>query len=362
MLSICDGHYIIVDMKNEATTVSSCLQQLRTLHAVSEADFVIVQTSADDRSADGCLTILVGNHRPPDLPVEIKDGRVTLAAAHRIVATRGSAAPDGLVLFADYVPPASGEALAEGNVNFVDAVGNINIHLDDGVHIWVQGKKPNPIRPGQRGLGSAAYQVLFGFLAKPQLLDESVRKIGDATGASKGTAANMIQWLEEHQYLVQFGRGRRLTRPDTLLEFWLAGYRATLRPHWLIGRYRTAATAPDELERVIEHELSDFGDTPWAWGGSAAASRLGGSYRGKDTILHIRNPPADLAPRIGASPAKEGNLQVLHAPAPLFLQGVVPRTAHPLLIYAELATTPDPRAIEAALHVRQTQLAEGHLG
>lgn len=351
-----------MDMKNVAATMDRCIDQLRTLRAVTAADFMPTQDPTADNSADGHLALSMGGHRANNLRIETRVGRVTLAEAHRIVAIHGGAAPDGLVLFADYVPPACGNALAEGNVNFVDAVGNINIHLGDDVHIWVQGKKPDPIRPGQRGLGSAAYQVLFGFLAEPRLLDESVRAIGKATGASKGTAANMIQWLDERRDLVQVGSAWRLTRPDALFEFWLAGYRATLRPHWLIGRYRTAATAPDELERVIEHELADDDDTPWAWGGTAAASRLGGSYRGMDTVLHIQNPPADLAPRLGASPAEDGDLQILLAPAPLFLKGAVSRTAHPLLVYAELATTPDPRAVEAALHIRQTQLAEGHLG
>jgi len=140
-----------------------------------------------------------------------------------------------------------------------------------------------------------------------------------------------------------------------------------LRPRLLIGYYRAAEKDPKELERRIERALELPGETQpdiqwtddwagrentWAWGGTAAAFRLTGHYRGDQTVLHMDHPPADFARRLQLLPARTGELALLAAPGPLAYEGATLKTVHPLLVYAELLAGRDDRAREVAAEVR----------
>lgn len=93
-------------------------------------------------------------------------------------------------------------------------------------------------------------------------------------------------------------------------------------------------------------------------GGGAAAIRLTRFYRGAETVLHVPHWRADFPRQLKALKAHDGPLVVLRPLEQLALEGVVPRTAHPLMVYTELLATGDPRAREAAADIQRKYLAE----
>ena len=84
--------------------------------------------------------------------------------------------------------------------------------------------------------------------------------------------------------------------------------------------------------------------------------RLTKHYRGEETVLHVDTPPADLANRFRALPAQGGPLTILRLPGQIGFEGILPRTAHPLLVFTELLTTGKERAREAAQKIRERYL------
>lgn len=66
-----------------------------------------------------------------------------------------------------------------------------------------------------------------------------------------------------------------------------------------------------------------------------------------ETVLHLARPEHDLPRRLRAPPGSEGALIVLHTPVPVALEGPLPHTAHPLLVYSELVAAGDERSLNA---------------
>jgi hypothetical protein len=84
--------------------------------------------------------------------------------------------------------------------------------------------------------------------------------------------------------------------------------------------------------------------------------RLTKYYRGEETVLHVSEPTNDLLKRLRALPANDGPLVIQRTPAKIAFEGSVPRTVHPLLVFAELMATGNPRARETAMDIREHHL------
>ncbi len=325
-------------------TLRSCADRLTALPFVNAVDIL-----GDDDGALDCRVVVHTPRGDYQLAAEVQRTALSYALVDRslsAVAGRGSAmAP--WILFAPYVSSGMGTYLAERGVNFIDAVGNCRIQLDDAYVAQVEGRKP-PRRPVlQEGIRAPGYQVLFALLARSALLGGTVREIAAAAGVGKTTAAKMIRRLREEQLITPADHGHRLLRPDKLVDRWLIAYQDIVRPHLFAGSYRTADADPAALVNRIEGILEEQG-IAGVWSGGAALDRITGWYRGRSTVLHLPEIPSGIAPLLRALPAREGDLTVLRLPGPVAAAGIAFRTAHPLLVYTELATRGGERAREMA--------------
>jgi hypothetical protein len=292
--------------------------------------------------------------------VEVKAGPLTRAVAADLLSRVDRRSANNLLVLSEYVPPAIAQELADHGVQFLDAAGNQHVTIGDQYFVRSSGKRPpRAASPEHKSTQPTGYLVYFALLADPKLRTAPVRTVAAAARVSKSAVANAIARLEAQKILV---RGRaKATWVDTraLLERWLVGYSEVVRPRFLVGGYRAQELDPIALEKLIEAQMPV--DTAWAFGGGAAAYRVTGHYRGESTVVHVAEPPADLSRQlrvVRVDSNQKPNLVMLRAPAPLLLQGVTARTAHPLLIYTELLYTGDERAREAAAEIRETQLRE----
>jgi hypothetical protein len=344
--------------------------RLRELPFIRDVRIRLQPDQARDYRADAALTLTApdGDH---ECLVEVKRTHLTYANADYLLAMWRNTQPTNLwtenqaplhpqrpqwMLFAPYVPRKIGQHLAEGGANYIDLEGNCRLRLGERYIAAIEGRLPERKELEGRGLRAAGYQVLFAILARPELLDEGVVRIGDLAGVGKTTAADTLEKLEREEFLTTIQNRRRLVRPGALLDRWLVGYADAVRPRLLIGRYRTQDKDPEDLEQRVEDVLGN--EPEWAWGGGAAAMRLTQHYRGATTVLHVAKVHADFRRRLRAQRDADGPLVVLKVPGRLAFDGVLPRTVHPLLIYTELLASGNERAREAALELRQRYLGE----
>jgi hypothetical protein len=215
--------------------------------------------------------------------------------------------------------------------------------------------RPAERRPQKsRGTGAPGQQVLFALLIQPDFLNAPVPTLAMAAGVTPAKAADRIVQLQREGLMHEGGDRNRLKTPRRLLDLWVKDYESLVRPKLLIGRYRAATADPAALEHLIESTLED--DTSWAFGGGAAARRLTGFEHGPETVVHVQQPGPDIAKLLRLPRAADGPLILLRAPGPLAFKGAMPRTVTPLLVYAELLSSGDKLAREAAGEIKRKYL------
>lgn len=348
--SFSKGHYSIPDMKHP---YDKYLLQLRKLPFVREARILkranpLLDTTLKLRTPTGTHLFLV----------ELKRTHLTHALADLLVTRRGKDQANRII-FAPHVGRGIAQHLAGNRANFIDLAGNCYIEIGTKLLAMVEGRTPPPQPARGRGLGVAGHQVLFAILAKRDVLNQPIRQFAKCAGVGKTAAANVILKLEE-EGLIGIGKGKhrlRILNRDQILERWLVGYVNIVRPRLTLGHFRTADPDPDKLEARVEQRLT--GKVEWAWGGGPAAFRLDHYYRGTETILHTTRELKALPELLRALPDRNGFLTVLLLPGPIAFEGILPHTVHPLLVYTELVTSNDKRAIDAAKRIEKRFLLNG---
>jgi hypothetical protein len=240
----------------------------------------------------------------------------------------------------------------------VDRVGNVHLNLGDAYQILILGRRDIRPEPASRGLGPAWVKILFMLLADPAAAGGTVRAWADAAGSGRTAAAEARQRLIGAGILARRrGRDYAVIDQKKLADEFVEGYGRILRPRATIGRFRPAETATGRLFRqcgvaATHHEIG------WAVTGAPAAYALQRFYRGEQIPILVSHATPDFQRELKLAPDLAGPVTLLRA----FGRHCVWRTvgtlpvAHPWLIYAELIHQGDPRALEAADHLREEYL------
>ena len=258
------------------------------------------------------------------------------------------------IVLTPYVNRQAAADFRQLGLNFMDSVGNCWLEIAGSYLANVEGRRPPQRPPGSRGLGVSGYQVIFGILAAPEILQEHVRHIASEAGVSKTITSDALRRLQGEGIIATTRSGRRVLEPKRLMDRWLEGYASLVRPRTQVGRYRTVHADPPSLEKAVEAVFGPH--EAWGLGGTAAAARVDDYYRGQHTVLHLRDWDDDLQRRLRALPADDGPLIIFRTPGAIAYRGLVPQTVHPLLVYSELLASTDPRAHKAAAELRERLL------
>lgn len=285
-----------------------------------------------------------GRHR---VAVDLKRTHISQEMAARLVA---SAKPPPRLVLAPHVGRPIADRFEQAGINFMDLAGNCYISLNGGQYIArVRGQRAAVPPTAQKGMRAPAYRALFALLAKPALAAAPIRELSAAAGVSRQAATDIRGRLAEMGIIFKKHRGFgwHPNRVDDAMDLLVSGYATTLRPAMMVDRYRTRDADPAKRELDLMRVLRK-GRCHFQWGGGAAADRLIHHYHGPLTVMHVKNPPTDLAARLGALRDPQGPLVVLGYPGPCGEHGETPDTAHPLLVYCELLVEGSDRARETA--------------
>lgn len=240
------------------------------------------------------------------------------------------------------------DALRAAHIDYADRAGNA--HLEFGpVLIDVRGRSdhvplPPPPTADANLFSTKRMQVLFVLLTWPEIADMPVRAIAHAAGTSVGITQSTLDIMKETDYLI----GRSLHRRDELLDLWAVAFRGSL-----LSKIRTAA-----FEGAVE------GWTPppgYLVSGEAAVEDI----RQPQTLtIYTESFDPMEAVRNGWRKSDEPNIYVRRKfwTAPrgaafgnqhsAFKKSATP----PLLIYADLLTSTEPRQTEVAQSLRSRHL------
>ncbi|MHA7133608.1 type IV toxin-antitoxin system AbiEi family antitoxin [Oerskovia turbata] len=254
-----------------------------------------------------------------------------------------------LIFLANRIRPSMARWIRERGGWFADGVGSAYVRAP-GVVIDVDGR---PLTSGHtsassgrrtRNLVSAGRaQVVFALLTWPELVERSMKEIGEASGVSSSLAHTAMSLLEQEHYLS--ASSRRLERRHELIDLWAAAYPFGLARSIELGRFVGDPTP---------HAWADLGRRVYA-SGEYATERLSGP----DLVLYA---PALETRAIAQSrwrrpePREQANIIVRRA----FWKDPDERGREPgvdvaprLLVYGDLLASNDPRQREVAAAMRE---------
>jgi hypothetical protein len=253
-----------------------------------------------------------------------------------------------------YVNPEMAERLRKLEIAFIDTVGNAYLNVPP-VYVYVKGNRPP--RDLQTPTHARAFQttglkVVFAFLCRPTLAAAPYREIADLANVALGTVNWVIRDLKTLGFVVEVQKGRRrLRNRRQLLDRWIAAYPEQLRPKLVIGRFRAAQ--PDWWKAAAP---LDRGKT--YWGGEVAAAYLTQYLRPELVTVYCREAPQEVQLKNRLRPDPNGETELLRVFWDRTLDYKDRALVPPILAYADLMGTGDPRNIETARLLYEQGIAE----
>jgi hypothetical protein len=302
--------------------------------------FLQVENLDNTKYPDGLVQIAHQNMQW-HLAVEVK-ARVT-----RATAGMGKLDPlnrqEKVLLITEYITPPIAELLKDLNIFFIDAAGNAYLN-EPPLYVFIKGNKPQltlKVEPRKRLFKPGGLRIVFALLNNPDMANKPYRDIAQAADVALGTVGWVTRDLKEMGFLLKMGKGhRKLMNLENLFKRWVEAYPEQLRPKLI--RERFEATKQDWWKGINITEYGAF------WGGEVAAAKLTDYLKPAKVTIYTNEPFGELVLRNRLRKAGQGDVEIL---TPFWNfghefanQGIAP----PLLVYADLMATGDPRNIEAA--------------
>lgn len=319
------------------------------LSKIADINIKIEHYSNTIQEFDASGTLIINSKK---IPLAIKLAvSPTLAM---VFLTRNSQIQEQKLIVAYYVNPAMAEKLIAQGIWFLDVAGNAYINHNP-IYIYVKGNKPlekPATRPISRAFQITGLKVVYALLCNPELVNAPYREIAQTADVALGTVGWVMTDLTQLGFIVDMGRGgRRLRDKRRLLERWVIAYPEKLRPRLEIARYK--APLPNWLQTVDLHDFQAL------WGGEVAADKL--THYLKPEIITIYLPEQQktkffIKNRLRKDPA--GEIELLKTFWDINDDTNKPSLVNPILIYADLIASGDPRNIETAQIIYDQELAE----
>lgn len=243
----------------------------------------------------------------------------------------------------------------ELDVPFIDTAGNAYLKLP-GLFIFVAGQKldtANDAKTAEGGLATTtALRVAFGLLCRPELVNATYREIRNATGVALGAIGPILAHLRKRGHLTGNRRKKQLqlTQPDRLLDEWVTNYPTHLRPKLRPRRFQ--ANDPMWWKNVRPQDFNAY------WGGEVAAARLTRFLKPATATLYLEpdpqaNPVTPLVAKHRLQANRKGDIELLEKFWQFPNDRGTPDTVPPILVYADLVATLEPRNLEVAQLVKE---------
>jgi hypothetical protein len=235
--------------------------------------------------------------------------------------------------------------------NFIDSAGNAYINLP-GLYINISGQPRPPQSHAVRerkAVSTAGLRVIFALLTQRELIHGNYRAIAKAANVSLGSVGNVLADLKNRGFIYdnsQEEHKRRITDFRRLVEEWSTYYPAVLRPKLNVRRF--SAKDPQWWQNAHLNQAKAV------WGGEVAAARLVPNFKPAIITVYVSGNPDDVIVDNRLQLDVRGNVEILE----MFWDKATESesvnnsgTANPILIYADLMATADPRDREIAKQI-----------
>lgn len=265
------------------------------------------------------------------------------------------------LLVAPRITTETAEQCRELDLQFIDATGNAYLR-GPGLFVLVKGQRPIErdelllIGPEGKRAGTATHlRVIFALLCKPKLLNAPYRNIVQIAGVALGTIGWVFFDLTGRGFIAGGKRkgDRVMLERRKLIEEWITNYPIKLRPKLNPRRFK--APKPDWWKEL---DITQYGAQ---WGTEVAAEKLTGYLRPNTVTIYLHKDKGQrnltkFVAKNRLRPDVNGDIEILDAFWNFDDEQPMAQTVPPLLAYADLMATLDPRNIEAAKLIHEQYL------
>lgn len=265
------------------------------------------------------------------------------------------------LLVAPRITTETAEKCRELDVQFIDTNGNAYIH-GPGLYVLVKGQRTKADDDltgaainAPRGGTATALRIVFALLCRPELVNATYRKINQVAGVALGTIGWVFNNLNARGHTTggQKKGDRHILERKRLIDEWVTNFPIKLRPKLNTRRFH--ATDPDWWREV---DIAQYGAQ---WGGEVAADKLTNHLRPNALTIYMRPEGMNrnlqklvVENKLRAAP--NGEIEILEAFWDFPPDQAMPDIVPPLLVYADLLATMDPRNFEVAKMIYEKRI------
>ena len=261
------------------------------------------------------------------------------------------------IIIAPYLTQRMAEHCREIDLQFIDAAGNAYIN-QPGLYVFITGQKNTLAaklgKPEYRAITRNALKITFALLCNRDLRNGTYREVARAAGVALGAVGTAYEGLVQRGFIT--GQKQRdaliLPNPEKMIDDWVATYPVKLRR--TLGARRFRVEDPQWWKHT---ELPPNAE----WGGEVAADRLTQYLKPANQTIYLHNDHKNvlLKKLVGQYRLKhdpDGPVEILRAFWNFTPDNTPPTVVPPLLVYADLLATLQPRNIEVANLIRERYL------
>jgi len=259
------------------------------------------------------------------------------------------------LLLAPYLSRDMIESCRAMGLQAIDTAGNAYLEAP-GLYVLIKGQEVSAtqvIEDHSRLGGSASsLRMIFVLLVDPDLIRAPYRRIAQSAGIALGTVGWVFRDLAQRGLVTDpdKAQGRRMLEPRRLLDEWITSYAVRLRPKLHARRFQ----GPDA---TWWREINPLEFDAW-WGGEIAADGLTGMLKPSTQTLYVapekrQSSLRNLVGRYRLRPDPTGEFEILDAFWNLPRSADHAQFVPPILTYADLMSSLDPRNLEVASITRE---------
>ena len=251
---------------------------------------------------------------------------------------------EAFILIANVLPDNIKIKLKELGINYLDTAGNAFIFYPP-IAIAIDGKKSPVNRENlkDKAFTKAGMRLVFAYLKSETLIHQPYRDIAKIVDVSIDTITKTNESLKQQGFIRQL-TDKKIALTDTkkLFEKWADVYETRIKPKLFYQKFSFLSAEAERSWKTIPLSKNA------CWGGEAAADLQTNFIRPAIFTLYSTESKVELMKQYRLKPDPKGNIQV-YLPFTTNLEFMREEQAtHPILTYADLLNTGEPRNLEVA--------------
>lgn len=258
------------------------------------------------------------------------------------------------LIIAKYITSEVALELRENGINYLDLAGNCYIKFQDLLLYIVGQKVQKKEKTNQaKAFQEAGIKLIFNLLNNPENVQLSYRELAELAEVSIGSVSNVINELEDQNFILRTKLKRVLKNKTQLLERWVIAYQDVLRPRLVKKQMRFIKSDANQNWKEL---YLDNKEGITLWGSEPAATILTNQLVPEKFSIYTTQSWQNIGQDIGLVPDVNGKVEILQVfwKREEALRNQI--TTPPLLVYADLIASGFSRNIETAKIILENEL------